>query len=163
MAASRSTSSSLLQILKNPTYLLIALGFSFFLFDVQYVMMAKLPGYENEMCVMGAGLKTSNIIFSSVMSILGGVFFAGFIHTLVMRSASLKTFSFSTVGILVASMTVFCAACTLPAVSFLGLAFGLSFFTTYNIWFKTISLVLIGAGLYQIDQQIRGECERCVE
>lgn len=163
MNPSRQVTTSLLQTLKNPTYLLISLGFSFFLFDVQYVMMASLPGYENDMCVMGAGLKLSNIAFAVTMSLLGGVFFSGFVKTLVNRSASLQAVSFSSIGILIASMTVFCAACTLPVISLFGLAFGLEFFSTYNIWFKIISMLLIGIGLYQIDQQIRGECERCVE
>lgn len=155
--------SSLLLTLKNPTSLLVLLGFAFLLFDLQYIMMSQLPGYENEMCVMGAGLKPSNILFAIVMSLMGGLFAVGFYETLKQRNTSFKALSFSGVGALLGSMTVFCAACTLPVLSLFGLAFGFSLFTTYDIWFKVISLVLISYGLYQIDKQIKGNCSFCVD
>jgi len=155
--------SSLFSLLKNPTYLFIALGFSFFIFDMQYFMMASLPGYENEMCVMGAGLKASNVFFALVISLLGGLLASGFIYILQKRKASLQIVSFSGIGIILASMTVFCAACTLPVISLFGLAIGLQAFTSYNIWFKIISLLLMGYALYDIDKQVRGLCNRCID
>src|SRR5690606_31146386 len=94
---------SLLSLLRNPTYLLIALGFSFLVFDFQYLMMARLPGYESEMCVMGAGLKSSNIFFAIAISLMSGLLASGFIYTLQQRKASLQTASLSSIGIIVAS------------------------------------------------------------
>lgn len=152
-----------MSLLKNPTYLLIALGFSFFIFDMQFLMMARLPGYENEMCVMGAGLKASNVLFAVLISLMSGLLASGFIYTFEKRKASLQVMSFSGIGIILASMTVFCAACTLPVLSLFGLAIGLHAFTSYNLWFKIISLLLIGYALYDIDKQVKGICERCFE
>jgi hypothetical protein len=158
-----NTPSNLLSLLKNPTYLFIALGFSFLLFDLQYLMMARLPGYENEMCVMGAGLNPSNILFGIIISLMGGLLASGFIYMLQKRSISLPTASLSGIGLIVASMTVFCMACTLPVISLFGLAIGLHVFTDYNFWFKIVSIVLMGYALYDVNKQVRGICERCVE
>ena len=155
--------SSIISILKNPTSLMVMLGFSFLSFDLQYLIMSKLPGSRDEMCVMGAGLNASNIIFAIAISIMGGLFVAGFLKTLSMRHASYSALSLSGVGAVVGALTVFCTACTIPVISVLGLAVGLSFFTTYNIWFKSISLALMSFGLYQLDAQLKGDCERCVD
>ena len=155
--------TSLLSLFKSPTSLLVMMGVGFLLFDLQYYMMSQLPGYENEMCVMGAGLKPSNIVFAIAMSLMGGVFAVGFFKTLKMRNTSFKALSLTGVGTVVGSMTVFCAACTIPVLSLFGLAVGLNFFTTYNTGFKIVSVVLMTIGLYQIDKQIKGTCEFCVE
>lgn len=155
--------ASLIGTLRNPTLLTVMLGFAFLFFDLQYLMMSRLPGYRDEMCVMGAGLNPSNITFAIATSLFAGLFIVGFIETLRKKQTSYKALSLSSVGALVGSMTVFCASCTIPVLSLFGLAFGFGFFTTYNIWFKIISLTLMSIGLYQIDKQIRGNCDYCVE
>jgi hypothetical protein len=154
---------SLLHVLKSPMSLLVMSGFAFLLFDVQYVMMSQLPGSRDEMCVMGAGLNTPNILFAIFMSLLGAAFIVGFIETLRQRKTSFKALSSSGAGAILGSLTVFCPACTLPVLSLFGAAYGFSFFTTYDIWIKVISVILISYGLYQIDKQIKGNCTFCVD
>lgn len=154
---------TLLHCLRKPTSVIVMLGFAFLLFDVQYLMMSQLPGSRNEMCVMGAGLNASNISFAILMSLMGGLFVVGFYETLKSRNTSFKALSLSGAGALLGSMTVFCAACTIPVISLFGVAFGFGAFTTYNLWFKIISLVLISYGLYQIDKQLKGNCSFCVK
>lgn len=154
---------SLLSVLKNPISLFLMLGFSFIFFDLQYLIMAKLPGTENEMCVMGAGLNFSNMVFAVTISLMAGLFVAGFANTLQKSKSSYGTLSLSGIAALIGTLTVFCTACTIPVVSIFGLAVGISFFTTYNIWFKLISLTLMAIGLYQLNKQLKDECERCVE
>jgi hypothetical protein len=155
--------SSLLGTLKNPTSLLVMLGFAFLLFDVQYLMMSQLPGSRDEMCVMGAGLNAPNITFAILMSLMGGLFLVGFIETIKARKSSFKALSTSSTGAVLGSLTVFCPACTLPVLSVFGASYGFTFFTTYELWIKGVSLILISCGLYQIDKQIKGNCTFCVD
>lgn len=155
--------SSLLHTLKSPISLLVMLGFGFLLFDIQYVMMSQLPGSRDEMCVMGAGLNAPNITFAILMSLMGGIFLVGFIETVRLRSGSIKALSTSSAGAVLGALTVFCPACTLPILSIFGAAYGFSFFTTYDLWIKAISLLLVMYGLYQIDKQIKGNCTFCVD
>lgn len=154
---------SLIELLKNPTLLILMVGFAFLLFDLQYLMMSRLPGYENEMCVMGAGLNPGNIAFALFMSLCGGLFAVGFYETSRRKNASFKALSLTGIGAFFGSMTVFCAACTIPVLSLFGFAFGLSFFTTYDFGFKIVSIILMVIGLYQLDKQIKGTCTFCVE
>ena len=150
-------------LLTNPTAAISALGFAFLFFDLQYLIMSRLPGSYNEMCVMGAGLNFTNISFASVTSVLFGLFVIGIYHVLKTSRPDLKILSLSGLGALVGSLTVFCVSCTITTLSIFGLAIGLGFLTTYNIFFKIFSLLLMGYGLYKLDQQIMGECTRCVD
>jgi|CXWL01.1.fsa_nt_gi hypothetical protein len=158
-----SIKPAIFSILKKPTPFLVMLGFAFIFFDLQFLIMSKLPGSENEMCVMGAGLNLSNILFAIAISLMGGLFVAGFTQTFKKNKASYGTLSLSGIAAVIGTLTVFCTACTIPVLSIFGLAIGISFFTTYNIWFKVISLALMGFGLYQLNKQLKGECDRCVE
>jgi len=142
---------------------MLMLGFFFIFFDLQYLIMSRLPGSVNEMCVMGGGLTASNIIFALVISLLGGLSVSGLFQTFSMRQMSFGALSVSSAGAAIGTLTVFCTACTIPVISLFGLGIGISFFTTYNIWFKSISLALMIFGLYQLNKQLKGECERCVE
>lgn len=155
--------ATLLGVLENPILFFLMLGFSFLFFDLQYLIMSKLPGSENEMCIPGAGLNFFNIIFAIAISLMGGLFVAGFAQILEKNKTSYGALSLSGIAAIIGTLTVFCTACTIPVLSIFGLAVGISFFTTYNIWFKLISLALMGYGLYQLNKQLKDECERCVE
>ena len=154
---------TLLGLLKNPVYALLGLGFAFLFFDIQFYIMATMPGYRDLMCVEGAGLTLENIIFAAIISLATGLFVVGFYHTLKMRASSYRLLSLSGAGALIGSVTVFCPACALPVLSVFGFGIGLSFLTTYNLAFKILSLVLIAVGLYQVNKQVMGTCESCVK
>ncbi|MDP2691235.1 MAG: hypothetical protein Q8O95_02400 [bacterium] len=154
--------NSILKVLQNPVSLLVALGFAFLFFDLQYLMMSRLPGSVDDMCVPGAGLNPSNITFSIALSILAGIVIIGLYETIRMKGSSIKDLSASGLGALVGTFTVFCPICTLPILSVLGLSVGFGFFNTYNIWLKILSLALMTYALYDLNKQISGHCDRCV-
>lgn len=149
------------RILKSPTSLIVALGISFLFFDLQYLMMSRMVGYENEMCVVGAGLTRGNILFSIVLSLMAGALMVGFWATLKERHAKYGAVSVSGIGAIIGTLTVFCPACSIPVLSAFGFAVGLT--VQYNIWFKAVSFLLMFYGLFQIDKQLKGTCERCVD
>ncbi|MDF2379071.1 MAG: hypothetical protein P1V18_02510 [Candidatus Gracilibacteria bacterium] len=156
-------SQPILTQLKNPALLIAALGFAVLFFDLQLWMMWNLPGYESEMCVMGAGLKPDNIIYAIVMSLLFGMFLMGFYTTLKVKQASLGGLSLSTAAMALGTLTVICASCTFQAISIFGFVIGVHFLTDLNIWFKLISFMMMLLGIYQVNKQLKGECSSCVK
>jgi len=149
-------------LLKNPTFVMLGLGFAVLFFDLQYYAMSQLPGYRDEMCVIGAGLTPENIVFGIVTSLLAALFILGFYHTLKTRIISYGPLSFSSAGALLASLTVFCPACSFPVLTAFGFGFTLSLFNDYDLLIKLLSLVLLLFGLHRIDRQIRGGCKSCI-
>lgn len=151
----------MVRLLKSPASLIMALGIAFLFFDFQYLMMSRMVGYENEMCVPGAGLTTGNILFSIVLALMAGALMVGFWQTLKERQARLGAVSASGIGAMIGTLTVFCPACSIPVLSAFGVAAGLT--VQYNLWFKGVSFALMAYGLYQIDKQLKGTCERCID
>ena len=158
-----SKRKNILSLFKSPTCLLVMLGFSLMFFYFQYLTMKNLPGYRDEMCVMGAGLNLSNIIFSITTSIMASIFIVGFYCVLKENRPDFKGLSFSGIGLLLGGMTVFCASCAFQVISIFGVAVGLHLFSEWNIWFKILSLALMSYGLYSINKQLKGTCSMCVE
>ncbi len=96
------------------------------------------------------------------MSLLFGVFLAGFYSTLKAKQASLGSFSLSSAALALGSLTVICASCTFQAISIFGMVIGVHFLTDLNIWFKLFSLLMMILGVYQVNKQLKGECKSCV-
>ena len=136
------------------------LGFAFLFFYAQYLIMSRMVGYRDEMCVLGAGLTLPNILFAILISLMAGLLAVGFYETIRRRQASYKSVSVSGLGALVGTLTVFCPICSIPILSAFGVALGLT--VKYNIWLKLVSVALMLFGMYQIDKQLKGTCERCV-
>lgn len=149
-------------IFKIPTALFLFIGISVIFFDLQYWIMSKLPGTINEMCVMGAGLSVSNLLFSGMTSLLMGVLGAGLWLLFSARSFSIPAISSSGIGALLGMVTLFCPVCTFPLISIFGISIGLHFFTTFNTFFKAFSLLLITVGLYELNRQLKKDCSRCL-
>jgi len=164
--------------LKTPKYLLSAFGVAFLVFDISYYLMSTLPGSRNEMCVMGANLTPLNISFGILLSLMFGVLGAGFwglydanLQILaVQRGREFETArtgtkvaltSLSGIGAFLGVMTMFCTACTLPVISFLGVSFGLQFFTDNNIFFKVASVLLVLLAAYYLNRQLHFRCAAC--
>lgn len=148
--------------LKNPALLITALGFAILFFDLQVWMMWNLPGYENEMCVMGAGFRWDNILYAIAMSILFGVFISGFFTTIKAHHASVGNLTLGSAALALGSLTVICASCTFQAISIFGVVIGVHFLTELNIWFKLFSLLMMLLGIYQVNKQLKGACAQCV-
>lgn len=150
-----------MKILKNltkPQSLVIAISAMLVIFNISYYMMANLPGYRNKMCVIGAGLTPLNTIYSLVIAAMSGILIANLPSLLKIRSV--RSSSGGIGAITLGGFTLFCPLCTLPAISLFGISFSLSFFTTYDIWIKTLSLVLMGWSLYMINKKL--SCEICL-
>lgn len=149
--------------LKKTTYFLVALVVAFLFFGVNYYLMANLPGEQNKMCVIGAGLTSINIFFALLISICAGIAFSGFM-ALAAQKRTTRSFAISSlpgVGVVVGTFTVFCTLCTLPVISLFGFSFGFGFFTDYNVLFKAISFVFAIGGLYLLNGQLRDNCVVC--
>ena len=147
--------------LKNPAYLMIALGVAFLFFDVSYYVMKTFPGYRDLMCVDAGNFTTENLVFSAIFSLLIGILIVGFIETFKMRKATLSTGSVSGVGMIVGSLTVFCPLCTFPIISVVGLGTFFTFMSVNDVWFKLLSLVLLIWSLWMVNKQLSGECRMC--
>ena len=142
----------ILQIFKAPKNIFIFLGVSVLVFDVQYYLMANLPGSANLQCIPGGNLTMINVIFSIALSILAGVMIVSLIELAGRRS--MKREGASWLGLMLGMLTAFCTACTIPVISLFGLSFSLVFFTEYELYFKLASVGLMLWGLYLLNRQL---------
>lgn len=140
----------------------VALGVAVLVFDFNYYLMSTMIGSRNHACVMGANLTTANIIFSGIFSVLCGALGAGVVALYRQRRGVMKSSAISGIGMILGIFTMFCTACTFPIISLFGLSFGVGFFTDYSITFQILSLALLGYGMFTLNRQLDGVCERCV-
>lgn len=129
-----------------------------------YLIMKLLPGVGSApACIVGGSFSIQNLIFSGLLSFLTALTIAGLLRLYFLRrSFKLKTGSVLSVGFLLGFFTVFCTLCTIPVISVFGLAVGLGFFTTYNLFFKTLSLILMLAALFMLNKQLNF-CGSCID
>lgn len=154
-------SSPLLQILKKSSSLFVLLGVSFLFFDLQYLVMTRLPGALDNMCVMGVHRNPDNIAFAILLSLLFGWFVIGFSELIKKRIFAVQAFSFSSISAILGTLTVFCPACSFSALSIFGISIGFSVFTDYNLEFKIISLLLMSLSLILLHRQLLAQCTAC--
>ena len=148
-----------LQSLSN---FLVMLGVGVMFFDLQYYLMKNLPGTDGYQCLPGANLTVANLIFAVLISLMFGIMIAGLITVYKQRrAAGVGSTVLSSVGMFFGTMTAFCTVCSLPVISLFGLSIGLTFFTTYVLWFKVLSVALMLVGLYFLNKQLEGECKVC--
>jgi len=135
------------------------------IFNGYYWVMKRLPSVGDvPACTIGGAVTPENLFFSGVLSILTALMIAGFIRLYSLRKTVKKkglTGSIASLGFIVGFFTVFCALCTIPVISFFGLAIGLGFFTTYNLFFKILSIVLMLISLALLDSQLSNACQIC--
>jgi uncharacterized membrane protein YdcZ (DUF606 family) len=156
--------TTILELYKKPQSWLITIIIAASIFYGLYLTMARLTGYENETCTIGAGLNIQNILFSSLISVFTGMMALGFLELFRRNNFSrsnLLTGSSLSVGGVLGALTVFCTLCTIPVISVFGMAISLSFFTTYNTLFKLLSLLFFVIGLGMLDKQLLKDCQRC--
>lgn len=152
-------------IFTHPSQYLYTLALAALLFDAYYLVMKELPSVSGtKACVIGGALTTENLIFSGLISVLTAIILIG-LFRLYRLKASLRqraaTGSFLSIGFIVGFFTVFCTLCTIPVISFFGLSIGLSFFTTYNLLFKLLSIFLMLLALFLLNGQLKNDCKRC--
>ena len=157
----RFFSSPLLQIFRKPSSLFILMGIGLLFFDLQYLVMTRLPGSLENMCVMGIHRNPENIAFAIMLSMLFGWFAVGFLELMKQKMFSLGALSFSSFSAVLGLFTIFCPACTFPALSILGLSVGFSVFTDYNLAFKIGSLTLMTLSLFLLHRQLSAGCKSC--
>lgn len=132
------------------------------IFDMYFIIMKRLPGVGSiPACTIGGSLTVENVIFSLVLSGLTAFNILGLIKLYKVRSKAVSkkgTSSLAGLGFIIGFFTVFCALCTIPVISVFGLAIGLGFFTTYNLYFKIVSLLLMAGSLYLLNKQLENHC-----
>lgn len=144
---------------------LYTLALAALIFDAYYLIMKRLPAVGGtKACQVGGALTIENLIFSAILSILTALILAGLFRLYNLKT-SLKqkaaTGSLLGVGFVVGFFTVFCTLCTIPVISLFGLAIGLGFFSTYNLLFKFLSLLIMSLALYLVRRQLRNHCLTC--
>lgn len=144
---------------------LYTLALAAVIFDAYYLIMKRLPAVnDTKACQIGGALTTENLIFSAVLSMLAALILAGLFRLYRLRTSlkqKVATGSLLSVGFVVGVFTVFCTVCTIPVISLFGLGIGLGFFTTYNLLFKILSLLIMGLALYRVRRQLRNHCQAC--
>lgn len=151
-----------LESLKNPVSLFTFLGVAVLFFDLNYYFMVNLPGTVGLACAPGANLTATNMIFSILLSLLTALMVSGVMMLYRQRSSGKKSAAgIAGVAAIIGTFTVFCTTCSIPIISLFGLSVGLTFFTTYNLAFKIVSLLLMIIGLYYLEKQLRGNCQMC--
>lgn len=154
---------AVLKNLKKPTYLFVMLGVSALFFDLNFWMMRNLPGTKDLACVIGANFTTANIIFASILSILTGILVASIVALFAMKRSKLVASSVTGAGFVIGTFTVFCTACTFSVISIFGMSISLIFFTTYDLAFKILSLLLLITGLWLVNRQLADDCPICAD
>jgi len=149
--------------LRNFVNLFVGIGSAVLFFDLTYYAMSSLPGYEEEMCVMGAGLNFWNIMFSVLLSIKFGLLMAATVELHKIRKSQVVASSVGGIGFVLGSLTVFCTACTLPVFTVFGAAISLSFISFYSFQIKFFSLVLMAMGLHMLNKKLNKSCSRCIK
>jgi hypothetical protein len=112
------------------------------------------------MCIVGGQLTALNILFSFVLSVAAGLIVSGLWEKAHQKSSKdwLKVGSASTFGLVMGTLTSFCAVCTLPVIGLLGVGSLLTFISQYQMVFQIFSLIFFGLGLYLLNSQLRDRC-----
>ena len=119
---------NILKNLKNVPSAMLAVSTALILFNVNYWMMANLPGFKNLTCAIGAGLTSVNIVYSIVISLLAGILVGNLPQFIKIRSAKSSAGGFT--GVALGSFTIFCP----------WLSHGLPLFSIAFIWFSLFFL-----------------------
>jgi hypothetical protein len=153
----------ILDILKKPKYLFACIGGAVLVFDFNYYLMLKLPGSEDEMCVMGVNLTAGNIIFSILLSLLIAVVITGLLALFVKKRAQRKVelASLSGVGLGLGMFTFFCPVCAIPLLSTAGLSVVFQTFNDFNLVFKIVSIGMLLMTLFFLNRHLGDECVKC--
>ena len=150
----------LLRLLSSPKHFLLFAGGSVLLFDVFYVIMATLPGEDQYMCVPGANLTVSNLLFAGAFSVVLSIVLVGLwaLFSVTSRKERVNMGALTGIGSVLALFTLFCTVCTLPVLSLFGLSIALGFFSSYNLIFKIVALVLLAGVLILLDRKLDPAC-----
>jgi hypothetical protein len=142
---------------------MVFLGVAFIVFDLQYFLMASLPGTRNNMCVDGGNLTPINIIFSIFLSLLVGLMIVNLIALFLMQASKNKAAltSATGVGMGLGALTLFCPICALPVISVFGLSIGLEFINDFNLWLKLLSIAMIIVSLIMVNGRLDKDCKAC--
>ncbi|HRY91541.1 MAG TPA: hypothetical protein P5229_04350 [Candidatus Gracilibacteria bacterium] len=149
--------------LLKPVNFMFFFGSALVFFDLQYFMMANLPGTRDNMCVDGANLTPVNIIFSLLLSVAIGLVIASMLELIALKQAQRKITSASMSGVAfgIGALTLFCPICALPVISLFGFSLGLGFINDFNLILKLVSLALLGGAIYLINGQLNNNCALC--
>jgi hypothetical protein len=146
-------------LFKNPVYIAAILGVSFIILDLMVYVLANFPGESNYACTPGAYFTPGNLIYSALFSLMVGIFIVGFYELAKMKSKpDASLLSFSGIGMLLAGLTTFCTACTIPVISLFGFSIGLSIFTDFNTYFKIAALLIMASSLFLLNRQLNKNC-----
>ncbi|MEK9159289.1 MAG: hypothetical protein AAB383_01015 [Patescibacteria group bacterium] len=154
------------KIHKEPLQWLYTLALAMTIFYGYYQVMKILPAVGKvPACVVGGSLTIKNVVFSGLLSVLTALILAGLVRLYLLRKSivkSTKTGSILGFGFLTGFFTIFCTLCTIPLISIFGFSVGLGFFTTYNLFFKILSLIFMLTALVLLNKQL-GDCKSCIK
>lgn len=146
--------------LKKPFNLALFTVVGLLFFGVNYYALANLPSSNGFMCSVGGNLNPTNILFSLILSGMAGLIVAGLWEQVQEKKSgrSVKIGSTSSLGLGLGTLTSFCTLCTLPVISLFGVGSILTFISEYQLHFKLLSIAILGAGVYLLNNQLRKRC-----
>lgn len=151
-------------ILKNRRSVLIFVAVSSAFFSINYYALKKLPSSNGFMCTIGGNISVLNIVFITTISIAIGLLVVGLIQLTHKKKYEnrFRIGSASAAGTFTGMLTTFCTFCTLPILGLFGVGAVLSFIAEYQIYIKSISILILGISVYLLNKQLRGKCKICV-
>jgi len=150
------------KVLKNPTYVILAIGIFVLFFSFSLYALLTLPGSNGHACVYRAYFTLFNILYSLGLSLMLAVFAVGFIELTQQHKIKhqAKLVSLSGIALVFGILTTFCTVCTISiAIPVLTGFFAL--FTTFNIWFKVLAFASLAYALFTLNSQLKGTCKVC--
>lgn len=149
----------------RPQHYFFTAAIASLIFDAYYLVMKRLPSVGDvPACTIGGALTFENIIFSGILSILTAIMLAGLVRLYIIRKSvkvGAVSGSLAGAGFIFGFFTVFCTLCTIPVISIFGIAVRLGFFTTYNLLFKILSILLMILSLSILNKKLKFECKIC--
>ena len=143
----------------KPRNIAISFAVFLFIFGLSIWMLKSLPGTSDLACVMGAYLTTGNIFINLFLSSFIALTVVNVIE--ISKNNTRYVPKSGLVGSALVMLTSFCAVCTLPILTSLGLSVVFTFISSNHGLFQVIAFALCLYALFSSHKQVKMECELC--
>ena len=136
-------------------------GMFLLLFGLTTWMLTSLPGSNNMACVVGAYLTTGNIFINLILSVVIALSVVNMVEFSGVRKRYVS--KSGVIGTILAFLTSFCAACTLPILASLGIGGLFNFISLNHAAFQMLAICMCLYALYSSHKKVVSECKMCLQ